>query len=221
MSTVTLIDPTNVADFDLDNMDSITESVAAAETSQCLPAGDYTMKLTLAPLVHPREVNAATNEDKLKKSSYVLVVQDGKPMLAIKERILHAQVLLNNNTSEPVGRKIMLRFNLRYGKTSEKVQAGAVNDISVRQYAALVQNCYKAHNNLTEKELAAGLKSGEITSDMLEGVLGNPESEFYCAATLTHSTREGNEGQVYENNDIKPRSIVALSDELVSALTEL
>ena len=218
--TIQLIDNANVNDVDFDNMGTVTESVAAASTSQCLPAGDYTMKLTLSPLIHPREVNAESNEDKLKKSSYVMVQQDGKRMLAIKERIINAQVLLNNTTGEAVGRKIQLRFNLRYNKDSAKVKAGEVNDISVRQYAAIVQNCYKAANNLTEKALAAGLKSGEITSDMLEEVL-HTDAEFYCAASITHSTREGNEGQTYENNDVKPRSIVALTDDIVASLTEL
>lgn len=217
---IELIDNTNLNDFDFDNMDTVAEEVAAASTSQCLPAGDYTMKLTLSPLVLPRDVDATSNEEKLKKSSYVLVQQDGKPMLAVKERVITAQVLLNNTTSEAVGRKIQLRFNLRYSKDSAKVKAGEVNDISVRQYAAVVQNCYKAAHGLTEKAFAAGLKSGQITSDMLEAILHH-DAEFYCAATLTHSTREGNEGQTYENNEIKPRSIVALTDDIVASLTEL
>ena len=216
-NSIQLIDNAVVSDLDLDNMDTVAESVAAAETSQCLPAGDYTMKLTLAPLVHPRDVNATSNEEKLKKSSYVLVQQDGRPMLAIKERIIHAQVLMNNLTSEPVGRKILLRFNLRYSKDSAKVKAGDVNEMSVRNYAAVVQNCYKAYHGLTEKALADGLKTGAITSDMLEQVLGT-DAEFYCAATITQHSREGTEGQLYENNDIKPRSIVVLSDEMVQVL---
>lgn len=218
--TVQLIDNANLNDIDFENMDTVVEEIAAASTSQCLPAGDYTMKLTLSPLVLPRDVNAESNEDKLKKSSYVMVQQDGKRKLAIKERVITAQVLLNNTTGEAVGRKIQLRFNLRYNKDSAKVKAGEVNNISVMQYAAVVQNCYKAAHGLSEKDLAAGLKSGQITSDALEAVL-HADAEFYCAATLTHSTREGSEGQTFENNEIKPRSIVALTDDIVASLTEL
>lgn len=218
--TIQLIDNATVADFDLDNMDFVTEEIASADTSQCLPAGDYTMKLTLKPLVMPRDVQAESNEDKLKKSSFVMVIEDGKPKLAIKERIVTAQVLMNNNTGEPVGRSIQLRFNLRYSKDSDKVKGGQVNEISVKQYAALMQNCYKSGHGLTEKAMAAMLKNGELTSSMLEDNL-SIDNEFYCAATITYSVREGKEGQTYENNDIKPRSITALDDELVASLREI
>lgn len=220
---VTLLDDDAlINNIDLDGVDEIVEDTASASVSQTLPSGDYTVKISLLPLKHPKDCEGEDNKAKLKRSSYVLVNVNGKPTLLVAERIVVVQALLNNETNEPVARKITVRYNLRYRNTTEKVTAGAENEYSVRDYASLMQNCYMQANGLTPKQLAAKLKAGEVTSADLEAVLSDPESEFYCSITIKSESRDSADGtRTFENNTLVPRSITVLDSDTVAVLQSM
>ena len=225
MSTVkniSLIDTQIIDDIDLESVDTIVEETAASDTSRCVPDGDYTVKISLLPLKKAKDCEGATNAEKIKRSSFVMVIADGRPTFLVAERVVQVQVLLDNNSMEAVARKIQIRYNLRYRNTTEKVEAGQENKYSVLDYASLLQNCYMQAHGLTPKELAKRLKSGEVKSADLEAVLDNPEAEFYCAVTIKVESRDSADGtRTYENNVLVPRSITALDEDTVAALQSM
>ena len=223
LKNISLIDASLINDMDLESVDTVVEETATSDTSRCVPDGDYTVKLSLLPLKKAKDCEGATNAEKIKRSSFVMVIADGKPTFLVAERVVQVQVLLNNNTMEAVARKIQIRYNLRYRNTTDKVEAGQENKYSVIDYASLLQNCYmQAANGLTPKEFAKKLKAGEVKSADLEAVLDNPDSEFYCAVTIKCESRDSADGtRTYENNVLVPRSITALDEDTVAALQSL
>ena len=75
---------------------------------------------------------------------------------------------------------------------------------------------------LTPKEFGSMLKDGSVTAADLESLLSDADNRFYCAATLTYSERPSPDGtRTYENNEIVPRSVTALSEDDVQILQSL
>ena len=225
MSTVkniSLIDTQLIDEMDLESVETVVEETAASDTSRCIPNGDYTVKLSLLPLKKAKDCEGATNAEKIKRSSFVMVIADGRPTFLVAERVVQVQVLLDNNSMEAVARKIQIRYNLRYRNTTDKVEAGQENKYSIIDYASLLQNCYMQAKGLTPKEFAERLKNGKVKSADLEAVLDNPESEFYCAVTIKVDSRDSADGtRTYENNVLVPRSITTLDEDTVAALQSM
>lgn len=223
MTKLIINDDLDTSSLDLDALDTVVDETAAASTSSCVPAGDYTVAIYLEPLKHPRDCQGETNADKIAKSSYMLgMSESGKPQLFVAERKIVVDVLIDNKANAPVGRKLFLRYPFRYRKATDKAQKGDEMEFNTRNYASLLQNCYMQSNDLTPKDFGAMLKDGSVTAADLEALLSDPDNRFYCAVTLTYSERPSADGtRTYENNEIVPRSVTALSEDDVQILQSL